>query len=478
MAFRHGSRVTEAPTSLMTPVVATATLPVVFGTAPVNLAKTPHINQIVVAYSFGEAQEALGYSDDWKNYTLCEAMDAAFRLFNVAPVIFVNVLDPEKHNEAVKLEVPVENKKAVITTKGILLDTLKVKLNEADQTPLKLDVDYVASFDEDGQVVIVPLIEANKLFVEGTRIAPEKVTADDIIGGSDVNTGKVKGLELLNSVFPKTGMVPGLVVAPKHAKNPMVAAVMKAKASVVNTYFRAVSLSDIDTAATAADVYTKAIEWKNQNNYTGKNEFPGWPLIGLGDKVYHFSTQLAFDIAKTAAENGDYPHVSPSNQPLQMTKLLNEAGDEIDLGPDQAELLNSQGITTALNFMGGWKCWGNRTGAYPGSTDVKDIFIPVRLTHNWIANTIILTTWSKVDAPITRRLIDSILDTMNMWFNGLQSRGVILGGRVVFKKENNPTPDLINGKIRFNYYVAEPTPAEDIENILEFDPMYYNNLFE
>jgi len=476
MAFRHGSRVTEAPTSLMTPVVATAALPVVFGTAPINLAKTPQTNQIVVAYSFGEAQAALGYSDDWKDYTLCEAMDAAFRLFKVAPVIFVNVLDPEKHNETVKEEVPVENKKAVITKKGVLLDTLKVKKSEADESPLNRDEDYVVSFDDDGQVVIVPLITATKLFVEFTRIAPEKVTAEDIIGGSDVNTGKVKGLELLNSVFPKTGMVPGLVVAPKYAKNPMVAAVMKAKASVVNTYFRAASVSDIDTAE--ADVYTKANEWKNKNNYTGTNEFLGWPLLGLGDKVYHYSTQLAFRIAKTAAENGDFPHVSPSNQALQMTKMLNEAGDEIDLGPDQAELLNSQGISTALNFRGGWKCWGNRTGAFPANTDVKDSFIPVRLTHNWIANTIILTTWSKVDAPITRRLIDSICDTMNMWFNGLESRGVIIGGRVVFKKENNPTPDLINGKIRFNYYVAAPTPAEDIENILEFDPTYYNNLFE
>lgn len=474
MAFRHGSRVTEAPTSLTTPVVATATLPVVFGTAPINLAKTPQTNQIVVAYSFGEAQEALGYSDDWKNYTLCEAMDAAFRLFNVAPVIFVNVLDPAKHNAPLKEVVQVENKKAVIATKGVLLDTLKVKISEGAPA-LTLDEDYVVSFDDNGQVVIVLLTTATELHVEGTRIAPEKVTANDIIGGSDVSTGKVKGLELLNSVFPKTGMVPGLVVAPKYAKDPVVAAVMKAKASVVNTYFRATSLSDIDTAV--ADVYTKANEWKNQNNYTGANELVGWPLLGLGDKVYHFSTELAFRIAKTASENGDYPHVSPSNQALQMTKMLNEAGDEIDLGPDQAELLNSQGITTALNFMGGWKCWGNRTGAFPANTDVKDIFIPVRLTHNWIANTIILTTWSKVDAPITRRLIDSIVDSINMWFNGLQSRGVILGGRVEFKKENNPQADLINGKIRFNYYVAEPVPAEDIDNILEFDPSYYNNLF-
>lgn len=474
MAFRHGSRVTEAPTSLTTPVVATATLPVVFGTAPINLAKRPQTNQIVVAYSFGEAQEALGYSDDWKNYTLCEAMDAAFRLFNVAPVIFVNVLDPEKHNKPLKEVLQVTNKKAVITTKGLLLDTLKVKVS-AEAEPLNQDEDYIVSFDDEGQVVIVLLTTASELHIEGTCIAPEKVTANDIIGGSDVSTGKSKGLELLNSVFPKTGMVPGLVVAPKYAKDPVVAAVMKAKASVVNTYFRAVSLSDIDTAV--ADVYTKANEWKNQNNYTGTNEIVGWPLLGLGDKVYHFSTELAFRIAKTASENGDYPHVSPSNQALQMTKMLNAAGDEIDLGPDQAELLNSQGITTALNFMGGWKCWGNRTAAFPANTDIKDIFIPVRLTHNWIANTIILTTWSKVDASISRRLINGIVDSMNMWFNGLQNRGVILGGRVEFKRENNPNADLINGKVRLNYYVAEPTPAEDIENILEFDSTYYNNLF-
>lgn len=475
MAFRHGSRITEIPTSLMTPNVATAALPIVFGTAPINLAKTTeNVNNIVIAYSFGEAQSALGYSDDWKEHTLCEAMDAAFRQFNVAPVVFVNVLDPAKHNESGTEVVPIANKKAIPKAKGILMDTLKVKVS-AESPELTVDEDYIVSFDDEGKVVIVPLIEATEFHIEFTRLAPELVTANDIIGGSDVNTGKLKGLELLNSVFPKTGMVPGLVVAPKWAKNPMVAAVMKAKASVVNTYFRAASIDDIDTAV--ADVYTKANEWKNKNNYTGANEFPCWPLVGLGDKIYHLSTQLAFRIVKTAAENGDYPHVSPSNQSLQMTKLVNEAGDEIDLGPDQAELLNSQGITTALNFMGGWKAWGNRTGAFPGNTDVKDIFIPVRLMHNWIANTIVLTTWSKVDGPITRRLIDSIVDSMNMWFNGLQSRGVILGGRVECKKEMNPVVDLIGGKIRFNYYVAEPTPAEDIENLLEFDPTYYNNLF-
>lgn len=88
---RHGSRVREVPTSLSAPVVATATLPVVFGTAPINLAVTlENVNKPVIAYSFPEFAKALGYSDDWKRYTLCEMADLAFRQVGVGPVIFVN----------------------------------------------------------------------------------------------------------------------------------------------------------------------------------------------------------------------------------------------------------------------------------------------------------------------------------------------------------------------------------------------------
>lgn len=481
MAFNHGSRVTEIPTSLSVPVEASATLMVYFGTAPINLAATKeYVNEPIIAYSWDEAVSALGYSDDWKNYTLCEAMDAAFRQFNVAPVVFVNVLDPAVHKTSANEIVEIKSGKAISTVKGILKDTLKVKLDETSDE-LEKDIDYIASFDDDGNLVIaivpggsIPLSQSS-LYITYEKLAPEMVDEDDIIGGYSVNTGKRKGLELLNAIFPKFGLVPGQVIVPKFSKIPGVAAVMRAKASAVNSYFRSYVWTDIDT--TEANTYQKANEWKNQNNYTGANEGVCWPMIALDDKVYHLSTQAACLTVKVAQNNGDYPHESPSNKNLSMNKMVLGDGTKVDLGPEQAELLNSQGITTALNFMGGWKLWGNRTGAYPINTDVKDIFIPVRITHNWIANTIILTTWSKVDGPIGRRLIDNIVDTMNNWFNGLQSDGVVLGGRVEFRKSDNPTTNLINGKIRLRYFVAEPTPAEDIENLLEFDPNYYNSLF-
>ncbi|MEQ6355920.1 phage tail sheath family protein [Lysinibacillus sp. M3] len=474
---RHGSRVRENPTSLSAPVVATATLPVVFGTAPINLAETlENVNKPVLAYSFPEFAKSLGYSDDWENYTLCEMADLAFRQFNVGPVVFVNVLDPDIHKTNKPESIDVENKKGVIETEGILLKSLEVRNNDKE---LKSDQDYIASFNEDGHVVIVLLIDnVTKLDVKYDHLTPDSIKNNHIIGGYDINTGKSTGLELLNAVFPKLSMVPGLVLAPKYSKDPTVAAVMKAKASSINTYFKAQALDDVNTLE--ANTYTKVNEWKNKNSYTGSNEIVCWPLAGIGDKVYHMSTHIACRIMKTAYDNGDYPHESPSNKPLPMTKLLVETKDgheDIDLSPDQAELLNNQGITTAINFIGGWRAWGNYTGAFPASTDVKDIFIPVRITHNWLGNTIILTTWDKVDGPIGRRLIDNVLDTMNMWLNGLQPEGVLIGGRVEFREEDNPITDLLSGKIRFRYMVAEPTPAQEIDNILEFDASYYKSLF-
>lgn len=474
---RHGSRVREVPTSLSAPVVATATLPVVFGTAPINMAETlENVNKPVLAYSFPEFVKALGYSDDWKSYTLCEMADLAFRQFSVGPVVFVNVLDPTTHKASKEETVAVTSKKGVIETEGVLLKSLVVNDNE---TPLKSDQDYMATFNEDGQVVIAVLKEGvTQLKVKYEHLTPDAITNNHIIGGYDISTGKSTGLELLNNVFPKFSMVPGLVLAPKFSKDPTVAAVMKAKASSINTYFKAQSLDDVDTKE--ANTYTKVNEWKNKNNYTGNNEVVCWPLTGIGDKVYHLSSQIACRIMKTAYDNGDFPHESPSNKPLTMTKLLVETQnghEEIDLSPDQAELLNNQGITTAINFIGGWRAWGNYTGAYPASTDVKDIFIPVRITHNWLANTIILTTWSKVDGPIGKRLKDNIVDTMNMWLNGLQGAGVLIGARVEFREEDNPITDLNSGIIRFRYFVAEPTPAQEIDNILEFDASYYKSLF-
>lgn len=482
MGYKHGVNTSEKPTSVISPVVATAGLQVIFGTAPINLAETSeYVNKPLLAYSFDEAKKAIGYSDDWDDYTLCEAMDSAFRLYGVAPIVFVNVLDPATHKTDVTKTVNILNKKAVIDEKGVLLDTLVVKLT-AEGTNLVEGTDYIVSFDNDGQVIIAVLttgtIPSNQptLSVSFTKIDPSKVVNNDIIGGVDVDTGDLTGLELINSVFPKFGLVPGQILAPKFSKDATVAAVMKAKANNINTFFKAMSIADADTVT--ANNYTKVPEWKNQNNYTSPNELVCWPKVALNEKTYHLSTHIASRSSLTDSLNDDTPYVSPSNKALQINKALLNDGKEVSLGPDQANYLNGQGIMTVLNFTGGWKAWGNRTAAYPAVTDVKDSFFPVRRMHNWISNSIILTTWAKVDDPTNRSLIDSVVDSLNIWLNGLTARGALIGGRVEFKQEQNPITDLLNGTVRFSVSIAEPTPGENLEFIVEFDANYYNSLFQ
>ena len=481
MAYKHGVYVSEVPTSIIPPVRTTAGLPFVVGTAPINLTDKTNVNKPVLCYSYQEAVEAFGYSDDWLNYTLCEFMYSHFALFNVAPVVLVNVLDPTVHKGSATAEAhtfAADNPAVTLFKQGVLLDSVIVK-SEDGTTTYELNTDYTVGFDEDGNAVITRLEggaigEVSPIEVGYDYVDPSMVTADDIIGGVDIVTGNYEGLELLDKVFPMFGLVPGIVLAPGWSHDPEVAAVMTAKASNINAHFKCIALTDIPVDEVTK--YTEASEWKNHNNYVSPRQVVCWPKVKLGDNEFHLSTQLAGIMCKTDAENDDVPYVSPSNKNLQANSAV-AGGNEVMLGPEQGAYLNGQGVVTALNFVGGWKAWGNRTGAYPSITDVKDTFIPIRRMFDWIGNTLVLTFWQKVDYPITKRLVDTIIDSANIWLNGLAAREFILGGRVEFLRDENPTTDLIDGIIRFHVYVTPPAPAREIDFIVEYDPQYLETLF-
>lgn len=483
MTYKHGISISEVPTSVIAPAQVSAGLPVVFGTAPINLGvDQTYVNKPLLAYTYAEAVAALGYSSDWANYTLCEFMKSHFSLFNMAPVVLVNVLDPAVHKaDVVAADINVVSGVVTIAVKGVLLSTVVVKLTSEGQ-PLVVTTDYTIAFDDDGDTVITPTTggaaaAATKLNVAYSRLDPSAVDADDIIGGVDGTTGAYEGLELVNKVFPLFRLVPGQILAPGWSQDSEVAAVMKAKSDNINGLFKAICICDVDDAnATGADIYSEVPAWKNTNNYTDPLQVVCWPKIKLGTETYHLSTQVAGIICKVDEQNDDIPYVSPSNKNLQCTGAVAD-GKEVFLGPESANYLNGEGIVTALNFVGGWKLWGNRTGAYPANTDVKDAFIPVRRMFNWIGNTIILTYGQKVDDPMNKRLIETVVDSINIWLNGLTARGALLGGRVEFLSSENPTTDLLNGIVKFHVYLAPPIPAENLQFILEFDTNYLSTLF-
>ena len=130
------------------------------------------------------------------------------------------------------------------------------------------------------------------------------------------------------------------------------------------------------------------------------------------------------------------------------------------------------GVMTALNFMGSYKLWGNYNGCYPASTDVKDYFIPISRMFGWVNNTLIRTFWRHLDEPMTRLLIDSVVDTANIWMNGLTGSGYILGGRVEYNAEENPDTALMAGIIKLHVFITPPSPMQELDFVLEYDVSY------
>ena len=71
---------------------------------------------------------------------------------------------------------------------------------------------------------------------------------------------------------------------------------------------------------------------------------------------------------------------------------------------------------------------------------------------------------------MNRRLIESIVDSENVRGNSFVSRGICAAYSIAFNEDDNPTTDLLNGKITFRQVMTPFTPAEDIEDVIEFDP--------
>ena len=467
----HGVYVAEQGTSVRTPVAVETGIPFVIGLAPVQAAANPAaVGVPVLCRSFAEFLDAFGYSEDWPTYNLCEFAQSHFELFGMQPAIFLNLLDPSTMKSAVAAaDKDVSGKKVELTAAAIDDAGLVVKDKASTPNTLVKDTDYSVYYNADGKLVVELLSTSTHYSDTQLNIAYYEVTPASV-NASAVATGMEK-IELCMTVL---GVIPDLIVAPGFSKNPTVAAAMATKAGSINGMFKAMALIDID--ASSATTYSAAVTAKNSNNFTDKHEIVCWPMLKLGDKKFHFSTQLAGLIAQVDAASGA-PYVSPSNNGLKCDALIVASGSEVVMTLDQANTLNAGGVVTGLNFMGGFVAWGNYTACYPTNTDVKDYFIPVSRMFDWVGNTLIQTFWSSLDVPMTRRMVDSIVDSANIWLNGLTGSGYILGGRAEMLESENPTSNLMAGIVKFHVYITPPSPAQEIDFTLEYDASYLEEAF-
>lgn len=508
MAKKHGVFIYEEGTAVTVPQESSAGLQVVVGTAPVNVADDPAslVNVPILANSATEAMQALGYSSDFKNFTLCASMYATSNLYQVSPVVYINVLDPAKHKKALAAAtVAVEDMQAVVRQTGILKAGLSVTMaltaeagaaegsasgdgadldgeeggdatpstpTVSDSTALVEGTDYTLSFDSDSYLVITLIATgaaagATSLVVSGYQLDPSAVTKNDVIGAVDVETGKETGMEVIRQVYPKFNVVPGILLAPFWSQIPEVGIALMAKAANINGVFKAMAFVDVPSDATGAKKYTDVKTVKESCGFTSEFCIPCWPQVQIGEIILPYSVVAAARTAYQDATNEDVPSRSPSNISLAITGICLADGTEVTLDQDQATTVGEYGVMTAVN-INGFKMWGNHTGAWPSSGDAKDVWISVRRMFNWQGNTFILTYFDKVDDPMNYKLIENIVDSENIRCAAYAPEHWA-GATIEYLEEDNPVTDILAGRITFRQHIAPYTPAETINNILNYD---------
>ena len=332
--YKHGIATKSSGAVGITQSKTTYSAQVIIGTLPINTLKNPKdaVNSIILLENSEDMDNLVGKTNEIEKYTAMQGVYASLKVHKVAPVVVINVLDPDKsqHTQAVVgKEYDVVNKMVVIEDTGVLLDKVVVSENE---TTYKADDDYVASINSEGYLVIALTNDGaasslQKLNISYAKLNPDGVTAEDIIGGVDEN-GVRSGIELLDEVFINTGVIPAIVTAPVFSKKKEVAAALEAKVRLIGSLHNAKAYVDIDSSESGAVNVFNVAKVKEKNVPQSELIDACWPIVNKNGNVLAFSSFAAALAQAVAAENGDIPD-GIDNRELLVDGVCTEDGTPV-----------------------------------------------------------------------------------------------------------------------------------------------------
>ena len=241
-----------------------------------------------------------------------------------------------------------------------------------------------AIFDQAGAVVVVVNVadpENEEHLGEDGEIDPSKITAADIIGGTN-SDGEYRGVQCLLAAQSECAVQPRILIAPGFTHqstddtvNPVATALQ-----TISDRLRAIVILDCpnDTKESATK-YAKALA--SSRAYC---VYP-WVKVTKNDQIVEepASSRIAGLIAKSDNERGFW--YSPSNQTINGIVGLSKPID-FTLGDTVcvANYLNENNVATIIQ-QDGFRLWGNRTT----SSDSKWVFLSVRRTADMINDSLL-----------------------------------------------------------------------------------------
>lgn len=285
-----------------------------------------------------------------------------------------------------------------------------------------------------------------------------------IIGGSDAD-GNYTGMYALLTAEQKTGYRPRVLAVPEYDTEEVTS-----QLCVIAKQLRAFVYAGCNGCNTLAEArqYRETFAsrelmliWPNYiayNQVSGANEeFPA-PAYAVGLRAF-IDNQYGW-------------HRSLSN--IAVSNVLGMSKDvfwALQAEDSDAQTLNNDEITTIIK-RNGFRFWGNRT------TDTNEFTFEVYTrTAQILADTIAEAQFETVDGPLTPTNVKDVVSAINKKLSALVTAGKLLGAEAWFDIVDNPTANLIQGKVAIRYKYTPVPPMEDLTLIQTFTDEYFEGAF-
>lgn len=449
--------------------VQAGTTVVYVGVAPVNLLREYDntVNNPIKLTNYPNAQKTVGYSSNWKHFTLCEAISAHFdnKNGNIGPIYVINVLNPDIHRkkEETDQELVFSNGQALIKSDTVILNTLALD-------NLVEGVDYQIDYNFTKGAVIIKSIGSNMLSgaiaASYYEVDMSAIDAGTIIGGITAN-GEYSGLGALQLLYQEQYQVCNLLVAPGWSDKPVVYKAMCKAAEQINGHWDAFVLADIPLQDEKGSInsISEAKLWKRSHGYDNERSKVFYPqaIDSLG-AVYHLSTLAAAEFMRVDNTHDAIPMETCGNKNIPIAGQYFGKGS-LNRGFDQitSKELTSCGISTCVFWGSNWVLWGDHTAAYEYGADVdaRAIFdVSMRMLFH-ITNSFQREWGVAIDEPFTKQLRDRILNKEQEKLDSLVANGALIGNpQVLFLESENSTTDMMNGDFRWDIPVTPVPPLK------------------
>jgi uncharacterized protein len=450
VSYLHGiERVTGSNAAANIQTVKTAVRCIV-GIAPQGPA-----NELTLVNSKSDAAQ---FGSPLPGFDLPQALSIMLG-FGAGPILVVNVFNSTTNTTQVT------NESQTVTAGKLKLAFAPigaVTVNDSNGDPVAFVAGTDYSIDAYGNFQVLSSAITNTTVLKFTykKLNGASVTSSQVIGTYNTGTGARTGMQCWDLAKTTFGWTPKILLAPNYSSVNAVSAELIVKAEK----YKAICYLDAPSGTTVTGAITgRALSSTINFINTNKRAELLYPYQNCYDvatdstQPFPYSAFLAGLRAKVDNDEGYW--VSTSNHDLlgslgasvKMTQAFND--------PDaDNQLLNAIGITT--NF--GLKAWGNRNASYPSNTQPDNFVTDVR-TADIIFESIIEGLLPYVDKPITKALIDVILESANSFVRTLIGRGALVPGtEVIFPAEFNTPTEMAAGHLTFELVRMVTPPLERI----------------